>query len=333
MSKEQRQRASAGLLLFVAMCFLGSWAVAASLRVFGLSTCPAPIGTRLLTTSLLYALAMGWQPVVATWVVRRWVDPPDELDLGLRNTGGRFYALGCSAAVGVALAAASLAWLAASAGLGGSAPLHGSAEAPVVSGSTTLGGTFAVVVAFLGTLLLIWVQAFAEEVGWRGYFLPRSMERLGNWQGLVVQGAVWGLWYAPVLFFAGYGRLDTVHSLGRCAALVVSCGLIGTLLGWLRLGSRSVAPAMVANTTLTLAAGLPYVIHGVDAGLRSAVFGPAGWTVLLAVIGALLLSRWRAVVRVPTPCPKLGAASGQALGRMWVLLDRGRDDSAPRVLH
>jgi hypothetical protein len=31
----------------------------------------APLGTRLFTASLLYAVTMGWQPLVATLVVRR----------------------------------------------------------------------------------------------------------------------------------------------------------------------------------------------------------------------------------------------------------------------
>lgn len=133
-------------------------------------------------------------------------------------------------------------------------------------------------------------QALAEEIGWRGYFLPGAMERFGRWRGLILHGAVWGLWYAPVLFFASYGRLDPFGSVGRSLGFIVTCALLGTLFGWLRLASRSVVPVVLANTTLTLAAGLPYVVHGVDAGLRSAAFGPAGWLVLAAVIGGLLLS-------------------------------------------
>jgi heme A synthase len=55
MSRDDRTRATAGLILFVALSFLGSWCVAASLRVFDLTVSPATIGTRLFTTSLLYA--------------------------------------------------------------------------------------------------------------------------------------------------------------------------------------------------------------------------------------------------------------------------------------
>lgn len=313
-----RERAAAGLALFVVLSFLGSWFVAAALRVFGLTVAPSAFGTRLFTTSLLYALTMGFQPLAAAWVVRRWVDPPDQLDLGLRPTRLVFSVFGALAALALAAFATLVAWLAVVAGIAAPSALHGSAEAELSSGVASVSELFVLLFAFAGTVLLVWAQAFAEEVAWRGYFLPRAMERLGGWRGLALHGVVWGLWYAPVLFFASYGPLAPSASLGRGLGFVVTCALLGTLLGWLRLASQSLLPTVVSNATLTLAAGLPYVVHGVDAGLRSAAFGPAGWLVLLAAIGGLLLSKWRAVVRAPEP-PLPPATPAPALRAfLWV---------------
>jgi hypothetical protein len=75
--------------------------------------------------------------------------------------------------------------------------------------------------------------------------------------------------------------------------------LLGALLAWLRLAARSLVPVVVANATLTLAAGLPYVLHGLDGGLRSAAYGPVGWLLMAALFATLIASRWRLVVRVP----------------------------------
>ncbi|HEU4406342.1 MAG TPA: CPBP family intramembrane glutamic endopeptidase [Polyangiaceae bacterium] len=306
----------------MALSFLGSWFVAASLRVFGLTVAPSALGTRLFTTSLLYAATMGLQPLVAAWVVRRWVDAPDRLDLGLRPARWAFSLVGALGAMGVAVLAALAASLAVALGALEASPLHGSAEAGLASGGRSVAGLIALTVAFAGTLALVGAQAFAEEVAWRGYFLPRSMERLGEWRGLLLHGAVWGLWYAPVLFFASYGSVAPFASLGRGLGFVVTCALLGTLLGWLRLASRSVVPVVVANVTLTLAAGLPYVVHGVDAGLRSAAFGPPGWLVLLAAIGGLWRSRWRSAVRTPEPLPA-PAEGAPVLHVVWWVLPGG----------
>lgn len=291
MSREESQRASAGVALFVALCFLGSWFLAAALRVFELTVPSGTLGTRLFTSTLLYALTMGWQPIVATWVVRRWVDPPGHLDLGLRPSRPVFSLVGGLGAIAFAGAATLVAWLL---GLGGL--VQGAAEAELSTAPATASALLAICAAFIATLVLIWVQAFAEEIGWRGYFLPRAMERFGRWKGLVLHGAVWGLWYAPVLFFTTYGQLG---ALSRSLGFIVTCMLLGTLFGWLRLVAKSLVPVVLANTTLTLAAGLPYVMNGVDAGLRSAAFGPPGWIVLLLVIAGLLLSRWTAAVQIP----------------------------------
>jgi membrane protease YdiL (CAAX protease family) len=331
MSQEERKRVTVGLFLFVAFTFLGSWFVAATLRVFELNVMPATVGTRLFTTSLLYALSMGWQPVVATWIVRRWIDPPDRLDLGLRPARRGFNVVGGLGAVVFAVSAALVAVLLATLGLVGSAPVAGLAEADLAGSTPSIAGSALLFAALLATIALVFVQAFAEEIGWRGYFLPRAMERFGAWRGLVLHGVVWGLWYAPVLFFATYGELDPFGSIGRSLGFVLTCMLLGVLFGWLRLASRSIAPVMVANTTLTLLAGLPYVVHGVDAGLRSAAFGPPGWLVLAIAIAALAVSKWKSAVQTPArPAPF--ERSPALLVKVWNAIDpnEGRKN---RLLH
>lgn len=314
MSREQRARANAGLIAFLLLSFSLTWAVAASLRALGLTGVPVEsLGTRLFTTSLLYVFTMGWQPFVATLLVRRWIDPPDELDLGLRPTRSVFSLVGGLSAITFVALAALVAFLV---GMrGGARP---ETEALDVNGLNALK----LLLAFFGTIALVWVQAFAEELGWRGYFLPRAMERFGHWPGLLLHGAVWGLWYAPVLLFATEGPLE-FGSVLRPLAFVITCALLGTLYGWLRLASGSLAPVVVTNTTLTLAAGLPYVIHGVDPGLRSAAFGVSGWLVLVVTISGLALTRWRSVVRLPlalteTPVTAVGFLMRRPRGKQWL---------------
>lgn len=333
MTRRRAREATAGLVLFVALSFLGSWFVAAALRVFALNVQPGPLGTRLFATSLLYAVTMGWQPAVATWVVRRWVDPPDQLDVGLRSTRGVFSVAGVLGALAVAASATAIAWAAVAAGVLDRATFNGAAEAPLPASPPHAEGLLPMAAAFAGTLILVWTQAFSEEIGWRGYFLPRLMELLGSWRGLLLHGAAWGLWYAPVLFFSTYGPQAAFGSAERSLGFVVTCMLLGTLLGWLRLASRSVMPVVLANAVLTLAAGLPYVIHGIDAGLRSAVYGPVGWLVLVVAITALAASRWRAAVRVPDPLILQPGAGAAPPARLWLVRRHRPPPGGPRSLN
>lgn len=48
-------------------------------------------------------------------------------------------------------------------------------------------------------VLQILVVAVGEEIGWRGWLLPRLLERTSRLRATVIVGAVWGLWHGPLL--------------------------------------------------------------------------------------------------------------------------------------
>ena len=47
-----------------------------------------------------------------------------------------------------------------------------------------------------------WVQA-GEEIGWRGYALPRLSERFGLAPASIILGILWATWHLPLFFFYG----------------------------------------------------------------------------------------------------------------------------------
>lgn len=71
------------------------------------------------------------------------------------------------------------------------------------------------------------VQA-GEELGWRGYALPRLAERMGYGRGSILLGIVWGVWHVPLFFIPGldnYGQSLGVFVLGTTALSVAMAWL------------------------------------------------------------------------------------------------------------
>jgi membrane protease YdiL (CAAX protease family) len=87
--------------------------------------------------------------------------------------------------------------------------------------------------------------AFGEELGWRGYLLPRLMQ--AGWPSpLLLSGVVWGIWHLPLFVFTGYAHGKLVLSLLMFTLLTA---LFGVFIGWLRLASGSVFVAAMAHTS------------------------------------------------------------------------------------
>lgn len=143
------------------------------------------------------------------------------------------------------------------------------------------------VIMALGSLINMTV-AFGEEIGWRGWLLT-SLRPLGTWPALLIVGAIWGLWHAPLILLGyNFARPDITG----LAFMVGGCIMLGILFGWLRLRTGSVWPAVAAHAALNGSAGmlLGLFIDGSaeapDMALVS-FLGVSGWIVSAIVIAVL----------------------------------------------
>ncbi|WP_194764817.1 CPBP family intramembrane glutamic endopeptidase [Microbacterium sp. UFMG61] len=131
------------------------------------------------------------------------------------------------------------------------------------------------------------VVAFGEELGWRGWLVP-ALRPLGTWPTLLISGAIWGLWHSPVILLGyNFGRTDITGVL----FMIGGCIAWGILLGWLRLRSASIWPAVLAHGSLNAAGGLVILFAASQPDLALAgPLGVAGWIVAAVVIAILAVT-------------------------------------------
>jgi membrane protease YdiL (CAAX protease family) len=52
-------------------------------------------------------------------------------------------------------------------------------------------------------VLFLLLEATGEEIGWRGYALPRLQANLSALTSALIVGVMWALWHLPLFFIAG----------------------------------------------------------------------------------------------------------------------------------
>ena len=142
----------------------------------------------------------------------------------------------------------------------------------------------------LGALLVsTWVQA-GEEVGWRGYALPRLAGRLG-WGGAgIALGVLWALWHLPLFYIDGGGTEG--HSFTLYLLYVTAISVAVTWLYWKTGRSLLLTMLMHAavNNTTFIPLTSPERVAPMSFGGTSLAWTAVG---VMWAIGAVLLFRMR----------------------------------------
>jgi len=143
----------------------------------------------------------------------------------------------------------------------------------------------------LGAILVsTWVQA-GEEVGWRGYALPRLAKHLGLGGASVLLGVIWALWHLPLFFLHGSGSDGQSFPIYLLHVTTLSVAM--AWLYWKTEGSLLLVMLMhasVNNTTDIVPAAVPNAVNPFSFEGTLVAWVTLG---LSSVVAALLLSQMR----------------------------------------
>lgn len=128
-----------------------------------------------------------------------------------------------------------------------------------------------------------------EEIGWRGYALPRLSARFGLAKASLILGVVWAFWHLPQFYIAG---ADTYHQSFIVWSLQVVAGSVAFAWLYARTGGSlllvMLLHAAINNSKDIVPAGLP-----APPGVFSLHASAVSWLALLSMwaVAAWLLPR------------------------------------------
>jgi len=224
-------------------------------------------GMGLMFTPLIAVIAMFFLVTRDGYAKEAW------LSLGLHRSGIRSWGLALFAPMAVVSFAYVLAWI-----LG-------------IVRFTSPGPEFitnfppSVLVIGIGMSLL---ASFGEEIGWRGYFLPRLLS-LGRTRALLLSGLLHGLFHLPFIlltpFYHGLGNRFIVVPLFMLALTAA-----GVWYGYLRITSQSAWPAAIAHTSFNLTVEqMGIVTIGASPLAMEYLLGESGMITLVCI---MLMAGW-----------------------------------------
>lgn len=141
------------------------------------------------------------------------------------------------------------------------------------NGGPELAG-LAVVQGMLLAPVLMLPLTLGEELGWRGFLLPRLLP-LDRVRAILVHSVVWGVWHAPLVLIV---QDHSNHPVIAVLQMVILSVFVGTFLSWIYFASHSlIVPALAHGAMNQSAAVLEMFMVEVD----STMGGITGVTGLL----------------------------------------------------
>jgi len=190
----------------------------------------------------------------------------------------------------------------------------GQSQLAELTGTAMPAAAVVLIVAFNAVIGLVvtFVAAMGEEIGWRGWLWP-ALRPLGRVRAMIVMGLIWSLWHLPVVLI-GY-NYPGVPRYAAIPMFVLPCIAMSLLFCALtdRAGGSPI-PAAWAHSAVNSLGGIIIGIvstTATGAALSPLVDGPLGVVgVILVLVAGILVTPWRTRAPIVSGLPPTGAAQG-----------------------
>jgi len=256
--------------IFTALVLILAVAAALAIDAWGLAS-----------NELAWGAVWSITPVLATLIMllvvtREGYSRKGWQSLGLHRLGLRMWPIAFFGTLAITVAATAAVW-----------------ATPLASVTAPAGGIInSSVKLVVQVLVLATTFSLAEEIGIRGYLLPKLLP-LGRKRALLVSGLVWATWHMPLLLLTSLIPVgNKVISVPLFYAAVIAASFF---YGYMRIAPGSLWPASIAHATHNSAWVLmvSFTATSYPVLVNSYLLGDSGILITAgAALGAVLVSRF-----------------------------------------
>jgi len=141
--------------------------------------------------------------------------------------------------------------------------------------------------AILLFLYMVFFTGLAEEIGWRGYALPKLLEKHTAEKSSWILGIIWGLWHIPSVMLVKYLQGELTPQIAISLLFALTLGIVG----W------TIVITWIYNNTQSLFWII--ILHGLSNTLQSYLVLSSGsepamsvWTLLPWALAIYLLKKY-----------------------------------------
>jgi membrane protease YdiL (CAAX protease family) len=217
--------------MFTALVLFLAVAAALSINALGLATSEFGWAAVWSATPTLAAVIMLVVLTRDGWTRDGW------RTLGLHRLGLRLWGVAFFGTLLITVVASAVVW-----------------ATPIASVVTPADGMINIVINYLINVVILAVSfSLAEEIGFRGYLLPKLLP-LGRRRALLVSGLVFATWHMPLIFLTSL--LPVGNKLIAVPLFYGTVVAASFFYGYLRLYGRSLWPASIAHAVHNAAWGV-----------------------------------------------------------------------------
>jgi membrane protease YdiL (CAAX protease family) len=132
-----------------------------------------------------------------------------------------------------------------------------------------------ILAAFTLAPLFNTIFALGEEIGWRGFLLPKLLP-LGEWKAIIISNVIWGFWHAPAIIL---GNNYPGYPIVGVFMMIVFTILLGIIFSWLYLKTKSPWAPALAHGSVNAVAGLSvlFLMPWFDLAIGGTLASVMGW--------------------------------------------------------